>query len=213
MRLKKFLVVNPVYFCIHFAIINKLPFMIKVNPNQKGNNILTHINKTAWHFNDQTTDYEINNDISILFLSIRFHVSKPEYIHRRIKKLEKYKHCVLMIRIDTVNYESILLELFEISNLYGCVMILCFSDIECGFYLSSFDVKNRGFMKIRRKCETVEEFLKIVPKVNKIDVKKIMKSVENLKDLMGREDKWLKSAVGLSEMKIDLMRKYFRMSF
>lgn len=188
--------------------------MIKVNSNQRGNNILPFLHKSIWHYEDTlTTDYEINDDISILFLSIRFHVAKPEYIHRRYKKLSKYKFNVLLVRVDSVNYESIMLELFDISNAYGSVMVVCFSDEECGNYFTAFNVKNKSFMKLRKKCDTAEEFLKVIPKVNKNDVEKIFKGIDNMKQLIECGDEWLNKNVGVSELKIEMMRKYFKMKF
>jgi DNA excision repair protein ERCC-1 len=66
---------------------------LQVNPNQKGNPVLKHIRNVHWQFingregDAMMPDYVLGSSISAVFLSLRYHLLKPEYIHTRMRNV------------------------------------------------------------------------------------------------------------------------------
>lgn len=75
-------------------------YSVQVHPNQKGNPLLKEI--SSWEFNEKLVpDYQVGERACVLFISIRYHNLKPEYIHERIKQLGKnFALRVLLVHID-----------------------------------------------------------------------------------------------------------------
>ncbi|KAK1349382.1 DNA excision repair protein ERCC-1 [Hamiltosporidium tvaerminnensis] len=152
--------------------------MITVNTNQKGNNILNFLSKSTFCFGENIkTDYETAN-ASIIFLSLKFHCVKPEYIYKRIKTSTKNRK-ILLLHADTVNYELKIEELFQIADTNNFILIIAFSNEECARYIQAFDINEKRSLDILRKKETnqkeiYETFLCYFPKINKTDASKII---------------------------------------
>lgn len=75
---------------------------VQVNSNQRGNPVLKSITSVPWEFNSQIIpDYVVGRTSCVLFLSIRYHNLKPEYINDRLKLLGKsYELRVLLVHVD-----------------------------------------------------------------------------------------------------------------
>ncbi|KRH93371.1 Structure-specific endonuclease ERCC1-XPF, ERCC1 component, partial [Pseudoloma neurophilia] len=148
--------------------------VIKVNAHQEGNNVLDHLTQVRWTFHDDlTTDYEIEDFISVLFLSLKFHTFKPEYIISRINGLKKYKVQILLILIDQKNYEDYLEEFV----LFDQQIFYCFSNNEAAKYLLALDSNARKPADLLKpkysqlQSERKQEFLSEFPSLNKNDLK------------------------------------------
>lgn len=146
--------------------------VIKVNSNQRGNNALDFLTQARWSFcEDLTTDYEIENFISVLFLSLRFHTSKPEYIISRLNQIRNYKVQIILILVDVRNYEEYLKEFVSFDQ----QIFYCFSNDEAAKYLVALDMNaNRTTDILKQKYsqnhfERKQEFLSKFPQLNKND--------------------------------------------
>lgn len=186
--------------------------MIKINMLQKGNNLINHLTYSTYVFEEKlTTDYEINDSISVLFLSLRFHCCKPEYIYRRINKLRPYKLSVLLLLVDSDNYNSTLLEILERTEM---TLIVAFSNEECARYLRGFDINaNRSINLIRKKNFDHETFLTSFKKLNKNNVESIMNTYLTLREAFEDIDKNMKFIGGFGETKASELKKYYEMDF
>ena len=51
--------------------------------------VLKYIRNVRWQFGDIVPDYMLGRDTACLYLSLRFHMLKPEYIFNRIKELQR----------------------------------------------------------------------------------------------------------------------------
>lgn len=80
----------------------KISHSIRVHPRQRGNPILKSITTIPWEFDSEIVpDYMVGKTACILFLSIRYHNLKPDYINERIKELGKnYELRVLLVHVD-----------------------------------------------------------------------------------------------------------------
>lgn len=76
---------------------------ILVNTKQKGNPLLKSINNIPWEFDESIVpDYVVGKTACVLFLSIRYHQLKPDYIQERLKMLGKmYELRILLVQVDT----------------------------------------------------------------------------------------------------------------
>lgn len=184
--------------------------MIKVSPVQTGNNVLNYLSQTTWHYDNAiSADYEINSTIGVLFLSLRFHSCKPEYIHRRINRLWPYKLQVLLVHVDVQNYSKSIRELFGTVSL---TMVLGFSTEECSRYLQGLNLSNRSVNAIRRKDADPETFLNSFPRINKTDVQKIVEKHSTLEQFF-RDAEKAESIQGIGKTKAQNILKYLNMEF
>ncbi|WUR04084.1 Ercc1-like DNA excision repair protein [Vairimorpha necatrix] len=186
--------------------------MIKINKKQYANNVISYLTDSSYSFiEDISTDYEINNTISVLFLSLRFHCTKPEYIYKRLNKLKPYKLSIVLLYVDSENFSSTLLELYDKLD---ATIILGFSNEECARYLKGLDInQNRSINVIRRKEESYETFLTSWPKINTTDSACILKNYHNLKDFFNNLEKDVKNISGIGNTKTSLLKKYYDMNF
>lgn len=68
---------------------------------QRGNPLLKFITGVAWEYDDILPDYEIGKTIGILFLSVRYYNTNPDYINNRLKELgKKYELRVLLVQVN-----------------------------------------------------------------------------------------------------------------
>lgn len=187
--------------------------MIIISSKQKGNNVINFLTYSSFTYSDNIcTDYEINNNISILFLSLRFHCCKPEYIFKRINKLKPYSLSILLIFIDTKNYLDSLLELQD--RIQNLTIILGFSNEECARYLKAFDInQNRSINVLRKKEHKFDTFLESFPKINTSDTACIIEKYKTLKDFFNDIDTNVKNVKGIGQIKIKYLKEFFEKPF
>ncbi|KAM0686365.1 hypothetical protein COBT_002414 [Conglomerata obtusa] len=187
--------------------------MIEVNDHQKGNNLLTYLTQSSWHYSTLTTDYQPQPQISILFLSLAFHISKPEYIHKRIKKIQ-HKIKILMIKVDTQNYENILPEMHSIAFLYDHNLVVCFGNEECARYINVFSkVDSKSAERLRNQKDGIDDFLKSFPKITIRDIENIRKAITDVKQLSKMKIEEMNVIDGIGISKCEKITEYFNMNF
>merc|ERR1711977_138157 len=75
---------------------------ILVNKRQTGNPMLKFIKNVRWMFvDDLVPDYQLGQSAVALFLSLKYHLLHPQYIHFRIRELQKaFRLRVLLVHVD-----------------------------------------------------------------------------------------------------------------
>jgi len=186
--------------------------MIKVSDRQRGNGLLSHLNAATWAYDPQiTADYEINYTTSVLFLSLKFHACKPEYIYKRINRLRRSALNVLMVLIDVPNYS---LSLRELYNNVPLAMVLCRSNEECSLYLRGFDIAARRSTDVlRRKESGAFSFLGSFPNINTTDSRSIASCVGTVQDLFKLSENELAAIPGIGRIKAAGIAAYLKMPF
>ncbi|ELU13340.1 hypothetical protein CAPTEDRAFT_166856 [Capitella teleta] len=149
---------------------------IIVSSRQRGNPILKHIRNVAWEFGETVADYELGLTTCALFLSLRYHLLTPNYIHERLKQLG---HCynlrVLLVLIDVKDPHHCLQELASVCILSDCTLMVAFSPEEAGRYLEtykSFETKPPDLIMEKTEANFLSKFtdcLTSVRKINKTD--------------------------------------------
>ncbi|KAL4524561.1 hypothetical protein Ndes2526A_g06681 [Nannochloris sp. 'desiccata'] len=76
--------------------------VITVSRRQQGNPVLKYIRNIRWQYGDIIPDYLLGQSTAALFLSLRYHLLNPNYVHTRIKEIGRaYRLRVLLVHVDT----------------------------------------------------------------------------------------------------------------
>ncbi|XP_048355306.1 DNA excision repair protein ERCC-1 isoform X3 [Sphaerodactylus townsendi] len=143
---------------------------------QRGNPILKFICNVPWEFGEIVPDYVLGQSTCALFLSLRYHHLKPNYIHERLQSLGKtYMLQVLLIQVDVKDPHQALKELAKICILADCTLVLAWSAEEAGRYLETYkayEQKPADLLKEKvdqNYLSRVTDCLTSVKSVNKTD--------------------------------------------
>eukprot|EP01125_Pyxidicula_operculata_P010046 TRINITY_DN3305_c0_g2_i2.p1 TRINITY_DN3305_c0_g2~~TRINITY_DN3305_c0_g2_i2.p1 ORF type:complete len:331 (+),score=40.52 TRINITY_DN3305_c0_g2_i2:61-993(+) len=133
-----------------------------VNERQRQNPILKHIRHVRYDFSDKIdSDYVLSAEVSALFLSIRFHLLKPQYITGRIESWKKSKTNVIICLIDTEEYMDPLTELNKMCIDLNLTLIVTWSNQEAARYLESFRVYANKSIDTSQKDESLDSFSQV----------------------------------------------------
>eukprot|EP00494_Astrolonche_serrata_P025416 UN25677 len=114
---------------------------IQINMRQKGNPLLKHIgSQVLWQWNSEiVADYVVGRSACVIFLSLRFHLLQPKYIHSRLTKLGRaYKLRILLCLIDVEDVERVLEELTLLCFRCNLTLVCVWSTKEGARYLETF---------------------------------------------------------------------------
>ncbi|RNA15740.1 DNA excision repair ERCC-1 [Brachionus plicatilis] len=111
-----------------------------VNAKQRGNPVLKHIRNVQWRFSDTLVpDYCMSRSSCAFYLSMKYHLLNPTYIHQRIRELGKaYDLRVLLTFVDVKEPRHCIKELEKICIYSNFTMILCWTPEEVGRYLETY---------------------------------------------------------------------------
>jgi DNA excision repair protein ERCC-1 len=129
---------------------------IRVHPNQRGNPILKSITNIPWEFDSSiVADYVVGKSACVLFLSIRYHNLKPDYIHERIKLLGKnYELRVLLVQVDIKESQNALKHLTRLCLLADFTLMLAWNAEECGKIIETYKmIENKPAEYLMDKTE------------------------------------------------------------
>lgn len=190
---------------------------LQVNPNQKGNPVLKYIRNVHWHFakgNDGDTmmpDYLLGSSTSAVFLSLRYHVLKPEYVHTRMrnvrawgKSLGTIKNRVLIVQVDTEDTQAALAQVTKAAIHNEFTLFCGFSAAECARYLETLkSYENKPAESIQKDLGSdyggrVTSVLTSVRGINKTDAKTLLSS-SSLKHT-SNDDDGMSSNVSLADV-------------
>jgi len=106
---------------------------ILVSERQRGNPLLNAIRSSSWSYATIDPDYEAGCSTAILFLSLKYHALKPNYIYERLKQVgHKYRLTVLLVLIDHMEFEAYLKELAKACILASVTLMCAWSFEEAG---------------------------------------------------------------------------------
>lgn len=130
---------------------------VQVNPKQRGNPILKAITNIPWEFNDKIIpDYVVGKAACVLYLSIRYHNLKPDYLNERLKLLGKnYELRVLLVQVDVKESAAALKHLTRICLLADLTLMLAWTPEEAGKIIETYKLfENRSADFIMEKTES-----------------------------------------------------------
>ncbi|KAG5680414.1 hypothetical protein PVAND_009922 [Polypedilum vanderplanki] len=194
---------------------------IQVNPCQKGNPLLKSINSIPWEFNEKLIpDYVVGKRACVLFLSVKYHQLKPDYIHERLRQLRKnYELRILLVHVDIKEPHNALKHLTRICLLADFTLMLAWSYEEAGKIIETYKMfENASAERIQEKQETdsyqnVVNALTSIKSINKTDAMTLLNNFGTLENLIQASENQLYSCVGLGPKKAQKLHKLLNQNF
>jgi len=117
---------------------------VLVSSRQKDNHVLSSLKNVSYRFEDRqgqlSTDFHINSDVGILFLSLRYHMMNRRYILGRLDNMLGYKQRILLVHCDTEGADAEMVELATDCIVKNATLIVAWSELECARYIEAFKV-------------------------------------------------------------------------
>ena len=180
---------------------------VQVAQLQKGNPLLEspQMKLTPWAYNGQILlDYYINATVQVLFLSLKYHKLRPEYVWRRLEKLkggtsltavEKNDEAlrVLLVVVDIDSPQEVLRKLLVICIKHDLTMVVAWSFEEAGNYVAALKLNEMARTKVESSIQGVKKTdynsnivntLTTVRAVNKTDVANLLANCKSFKNIV-----------------------------
>lgn len=192
--------------------------------------------QTPWTYNGQIlSDYYINATLQVLFLSLKYHKLRPEYVWRRIEKLKGGTASgdtlvsdqalrVLLVVVDIDSPEEAIRHLLGICLKQDLSMVIAWSFEEAGNYIAYFKQNELANSKIASSIQGVKKgdynlnivsTLTTIRAVNKTDVAHLLANCKSFKNvvLQATVDGSLGEIPGLGDRKIRNLKAVFSEPF
>ncbi|KAL6775946.1 RAD10 [Auxenochlorella protothecoides x Auxenochlorella symbiontica] len=196
------------------------PNAVLVSKRQEGNPVLRHMRNVRWQFGDIVPDYLAGPNTAILFLSLRFHLLKPEYIYGRMKALQRaYRLRVLLCHVDTEDAVGPLGEVTKAAIGLECTLICGFSPQECARYIETYkSYESKPADSIQKSVgsdfvSTATAALTSLRGVNKTDVKTLGDRFGSMAALFSASKEELALCPGLGPTKVKRLFEAFHEPF
>ncbi|GAA5917121.1 hypothetical protein JCM6882_009354 [Rhodosporidiobolus microsporus] len=193
---------------------------ILVSTRQKGNPVINHIRTVPWEYGDIKCDYQVGATAGLLYLSIRYHLLHPEYIHTRIADLgTAYGLRIVLVHCDSDNHTAAMRELTKICLVNGYTLVTCWSAQEAGRYLELYkSLERKPPDLIRERVDDsymahLTSALTSVRGVNKTDVVTLASNFGSFDKILLAPASTLSSLPGLGDKKVKRLRDAFTAPF
>lgn len=211
---------------------------VQVAQSQKGNPLLESplMKITPWSFNGQVLlDYYINATIQVLFLSLKYHKLRPEYVWRRIEKLKGGTSStdvdlndealrVLLVVVDIDSPQDALRNLLVICLKNDLTLVIAWSFEEAGNYIAYLKLNEMARSKVVSSIQGTKkgdynshivDTLTTVRAVNKTDVANLLANCKSFKQIVlaATNEDGLKQIPGLGDRKVQNLRAVFSNPF
>jgi DNA excision repair protein ERCC-1 len=208
-----------------------------VNSSQRGNLVLKHIRNVQWKFCDQITpDFQINKTMCAFFLSMKYHLLNPTYLHKRVKMLGRaYNLRVLLALVDVKEPRHCIKELEKVAIFANLTLILCWSNEEVARYLETYKayelksaeaimekatqpvvVTNAASAALNSDANfvsSITDFLCQIKSINKTDASTLRQTYGSIKQLSLSSKDQLNLCPGLGPLKVNRLYEIFRTPF
>ncbi|KAH8916250.1 DNA repair protein rad10 [Atractiella rhizophila] len=115
------------------------PNSILVSPVQKGNPLLQFIKTVPWEYGDILGDYQVGLTTGVLYLSLRYHLLHPTYIHSRFQKLgQAYNLRILLVQCDVTDHQAPIRELTKLAIINNYTLMISWSNVESANILTLY---------------------------------------------------------------------------
>eukprot|EP01041_Mallomonas_annulata_P005640 gene5640-11379_t len=184
---------------------------IVVSERQRGNPLLQYIKNVQLEYNkDIIPDYVLGTSSCALFVSIKYHLLHPLYIHRRIKELGRdFRLRVVIVLVDVEDNINPLNDLNKICFSNDLTLVLSWSNIEAARYIETFKVyETRPATSIQEREESeflprLSSVLTTVKPLNKTDAVTLLEVFGSFKGICSANEQQLLLCPGLGEKKVE----------
>ena len=185
------------------------PNAIQVSRRQEGNPLLKHIRNVRWQYADIVPDYQMGGQHAALFLSLRYHLLKPLYIHGRIKELQRaFRLRVLLCHVDVEDVVGPLAAVNRIALLNECTLVCAWSPEEAARYLETYkayEAKPADLIQGRAEQDYLSRLnaaLTTVRGLNRTDVLTLGGALRTAADIMRADAGALAALPGIGPTKV-----------
>jgi DNA excision repair protein ERCC-1 len=184
------------------------PNVITVSRRQQGNPILKHIRNVRWQYGDIVPDYLLGQSTVALFLSLRYHLLNPTYVHTRIKEIGRaYRLRVLLVHVDTEDAVEPLAQVTRAAIGNEFTLLCGFSNPECARYLETLKSYEKKPAEIIQKdlgtdyVSRATSALTTIRGVNRTDVKTLGDTFGSMAAVFQANEAQLKACPGVGPVK------------
>lgn len=162
--------------------------------------------------------YVIYNNCCALFLSLKYHMSKPEYIYEEISKLKnKYQISLLIVLLDHLIYEELFKEITVLSIRTNFTVLPCWSYEEAAQHIEHFrkNIDKSPEMIMGRNVnsninhQNSIEALTQINSINRIDGQTLLATFETMGKLLYASLDEISLCPGISMTKAKRMQRVF----
>ena len=112
--------------------------VLLVSSTQSGNPVLRNIYNVRWSFSSVVPDFSLSASSCVIFLSARFHVLHPEYLHSRIQQMRNnLNFCFVLCIVDMEDSVNVLCDINKTSTVQDCTLVCSWSLEESARYLET----------------------------------------------------------------------------
>ena len=195
-----------------------------VSERQKGNPLLKHLKNVPWkHDATITPDYVLGDRNCAVFISIRYHMLKPQYLGRRLAELRaegsRWRLRVLLCLVDVEDATKALHELNILALRMDCVLFLAHGPQEAARYLECFKAYEKNSAQcIRERVDPshagqVADALQAIKPLNRTDVATLSNRFATFGDLLRANLDDLRACPGLGDKKCSRLHDAFARPF
>jgi len=197
---------------------------IWVSRRQTGNPVLKYIRNARWCFvDDLVPDYQMGSSTVCLFLSLKYHLLHPGYIHYRIRALQKaFRLRVVLVHVDVEDPVKPLASITKLAILSDLTLICGWTYEECARYIETYRVYDqkkpdalhgRPGAAGQDYASRVTSALTQIRGVNRTDALTLASNFDSLGTILqaGVED--LRACPGLGPTKVKRMHEAFHAKF
>ena len=199
---------------------------IIVNPCQRGNPVLELIQGVTWKYADTNVglavDYILGPSTGCLFLSLRYHSLKPDYIYERLKILRRgglFALRILLCLVDIKDSTHAVRELTKVCLVSEVTLLLAFSNDEAATYLATFKAyQNKPADSLKSKPSTnhetrAMEVLSSIRSVNSTDAGTLLHNFGTIAEISKASEEDLGLCPGVGGKKAKSLHSVFREPF
>lgn len=205
-----------------------------ISSRQKGNPLIKHLQNVQWAYSDTLVpDYSMTRNSCAYYLSLKYHLLNPTYIHTTLKTLGRaYELRVLLAICDIKDPKHCVKEIEKICIYYNMTLILCWSNEEAAHYLETYKIYEfKGADMIMEKSDlaahannnrttaqtqfvsSFSDFLCSIKSINKTDTSTLRQTFGSIKQISESSKEELNLCPGLGSLKANRIYDIFRTPF
>ncbi|KAK2198066.1 bifunctional RuvA domain 2-like/Restriction endonuclease type II-like/ERCC1-RAD10-SWI10 family [Babesia duncani] len=195
---------------------------IEMSRNQRKNPILKYVKYLQLEEADIPFDYRISADISVLFLSLKYHRLNGGYIMSRLNALRsiRCRNPFIICQVDVADPGNMIAQLTIATFSLGYRILLSWSHMESAAILEMLYFNgNKGLEFISNKkqptthLQNVQHVLTCIKGINTNDAAAISKKFTTFKELIHCNESDLVTIPGLGKNKLQHIQQALRGSF
>mmetsp|Transcript_7670 Transcript_7670/g.11560 ORF Transcript_7670/g.11560 Transcript_7670/m.11560 type:complete len:298 (+) Transcript_7670:73-966(+) len=189
---------------------------------QKGNPLLKEIRHVkVVYMKDIVPDFIVGASACVMFISVRFHMLKPEFLSRRLAELKtvQFRLRVLLCLVDNDDHREAMHAINLAAIRSECTLILAHSSREAARFLECFKAyEHNNGAAIKEKIDKdhiskLTDILTTIKPLNKTDVVTLARTFGSFRNIVNAPQSQLQECPGLGDKKLSNLREVLDQPF